>query len=177
MRIKSLSTSIREIQRTVGLGRTSLLLMCQAALLAIVVAAAAMAAAGSVSDRARDERTIQRLNDEWLKAYDAGDTQALDRIEDGTFVVSGDFGEVTKQHQLEDVRHRSDKISAVKRTIENQRIRFYGDVALVTEVDHSSVGADSSRYQSSMVWVRSGREWKVVHLHFSQLSERTAGMP
>lgn len=81
---------------------------------------------------ASDEQAIRQLQDEWLKAYDAGDVKALDRIEGHDFTVAGEFGESTKQQQLDRIQRRAEKSQAVTRKIENQQFRFYGEVALVT---------------------------------------------
>jgi ketosteroid isomerase-like protein len=122
--------------------------------------------------RAEDEQAIRKLHDAWLKAYDAGDAEALDRLEDDDFVVAGEFGERTKQQQLDSVRHRTGKSEAVDRKADPQRFRFYGDVALITEVDHASSAERPDKFQSTEVWVRAGSTWKVVHLHFSHLAKQ-----
>lgn len=122
------------------------------------------------SPRTTDEQTVYRLNEEWLKAYDAGDVPTLDRIEDDSFTVSGEFGEVTKAHQLDGVRKRAGASLAGNRKIDHQQFRSYGDAMLVTEVDHSSSTDGSDDFQSTTVWVRHGSTWRVIHLHFSRLA-------
>lgn len=120
-----------------------------------------------------EEQTLRRLNNEWLKAYDTGDVQALDRIESEDFTASGEFGVRTKQQQLEGIRHRPEKRQEVTRRIDNQEFRFYGDVALVTETDHASSGEGPyDDFQSTELWVRLGGAWKVVHLHYSRLDKK-----
>jgi ketosteroid isomerase-like protein len=129
-------------------------------------------AAQPSSGRADDEQAIRKLNEAWLKAYDTGDAETLDRIENDDFTVAGEFGERTKQQQLNSVRHRTEKSEAVNRKVDLQRFRFYGDVAVVTEIDHTSSAEGPDEYQSTEVWVRSGSTWKVVHLHFSRLAKQ-----
>jgi hypothetical protein len=58
------------------------------------------------STRAQDERAIIQQRDALLKAYDAGDVKTLSEIEDDTFTLAGDFGQVTKQLHLDQVRRR-----------------------------------------------------------------------
>ena len=53
------------------------------------------------SNHADDERAIRRLNEEVLKAYNLGDVKTLDRVEGADFTLTGDFGEVPKQQQLD----------------------------------------------------------------------------
>jgi hypothetical protein len=91
--------------------------------------------ASPASTRAQDERAIIQQRDALLKAYDTGDVKTLSEIEDDTFTLAGDFGQMTKQQHLDQVRRR-DKPQVVSRTIDNQ-FRFYGYVALLTEVDHA----------------------------------------
>lgn len=113
-----------------------------------------------------NEETLRQLNNEWIKAFDAGDMTALDRIEDDSFTVAHDGGQVTKQGQFAYVRQRGAQV--VTRKIEGQQVRFYGDVALLTETDESSFAEDSAYFYSTSVWVRRGDKWKVVHLHYSK---------
>jgi hypothetical protein len=52
-------------------------------------------AASPSSHHASDEPAIRHLNEEWLKAYDAGDVKILDRIEGGdhhAHTISARFG-------------------------------------------------------------------------------------
>jgi len=124
------------------------------------------------ANHTNDEQVIGHLNLQWLNAYDAGDVAALDRIENDDFTVASDFGEVTKQQQLEEVRHRSGKPEASSRRVDNQQFRFYGDVALVTEVDRNTSAEGTSVFQSTTLWVRRGGVWRVVHLHYSSLPKK-----
>ena len=108
-----------------------------------------------------------------LHAYDVADLAALDRVESDDFTLSGDFGISKKQQHLDRTRKRGPYSVAVNRKIENQEFRFYGDVALLTEVDRASTtGGGSSSYQSTSIWIRQGGIWRVAHLHYSQLAEK-----
>jgi ketosteroid isomerase-like protein len=119
------------------------------------------------------EQTIRQLNEQMLHAYDVADLLILDRVESDDFTVSGDFGIASKQQHLDRTRERGPYSVEVSRNIENQRFRFYGDVALLTEVDRASTtGGGSSRYQSTSVWIRQGETWRVAHLHYSELAEK-----
>lgn len=122
------------------------------------------------SNRAADEQAILKQRDAVLKAYDEGDVKTLDQIEDADFTLAGDFGQMTKQQHLDQVRHRAEP-QRVTRKIDNQ-FRFYGDVALLTEVDHASASDGHADYQTTIVWVRRGDTWKVVHMHYSLLGSK-----
>jgi ketosteroid isomerase-like protein len=129
----------------------------------------AQAASGN---HAADEQAISRLNEQLLKAYNLGDVNTLERIEDADFLVAGGFGEVSKSQQLDDVRHRKDNPTSVALTVSNPRFRFYGDTALLTEVEKYGSPANEPGFETTSLWVRRGGEWKVVHLHFSQLTQK-----
>ena len=73
--------------------------------------------ASPTSTRAQDERTIIQQRDALLKAYDAGDVKTLSEIEVDSFTLAGEFGQMTKQQHLGQVRRR-EKPQVVSRTIE-----------------------------------------------------------
>jgi hypothetical protein len=118
--------------------------------------------------RARDEQAIIQLRDALLKAYDSGNVKTLSEIEDDDFTLAGEFGQVTKQQHLDQVRRR-EKPQVVSRKIDNQ-FQFYGNVALLTEVDHAADAEGKADYQTSILWVRHGNTWRVAHMHFSKIS-------
>lgn len=124
------------------------------------------------AERADDEQAIHLLNEECLRAHDIGDVATLDRIEDADFTISGDFGVVNKQQQLDKVRHRTGKAEVVTRKIDPQQFRFYDSVALVTETDRPTTADGTFAFQSTEVWVRRGDSWKLVHLHDSRVEEK-----
>jgi len=100
-----------------------------------------------------DERVIRQRNEECLKAHDAADVATLDRIEDAHFTISGDFGIVTKQRQFNGIRKRTSKPEVITRKIDSQQFRFYGQVALVTEIDRPTTADGTFAFQSTEVWV------------------------
>jgi ketosteroid isomerase-like protein len=128
-------------------------------------------AASAASDHAADEQAIRRLNEDALKAYNSGEVSTLDRIEDADFVLTGDFGEVSRAKQIEDASHHKQNASDVRLIVANQHIRFYGDTAVLTEIERYGDGQDFPRYQTTSVWVRRGQDWKLVHMHYSTLTK------
>ena len=125
----------------------------------------------AANGRSVDEQAIRQLNEDVLKAYNLGDVKTLDKVEDSDFVLSGDFGEVPKAQQLNDVRHRKENPTSVRVFVANARLRFYGDTALLTEVERYGEGDAFPRYETTSVWTRRGDSWKLVHMHFSKLSK------
>jgi hypothetical protein len=128
-------------------------------------------AAAASSNHAGDEQAIRRLNVDVLKAYNLADVNTLDRVEDVDFTLTGDFGEVTKAQQIDDVSHQKPNATSVNVIIANGRFRFYGDSALLTEVERYGEGEDFPKYETTSLWVRRGGDWKLVHLHYSKLSK------
>jgi ketosteroid isomerase-like protein len=122
------------------------------------------------STRAQDERAIIQLRDALFKAYDAGDVKTLSEIEDDDFTLAGAFGQMTKQQHLDQVRRRA-KPQVVARKIDNQ-LRFYGDVALLTEVDHAADAEGKADFQTTILWVRHGNTWRVAHMHYSKVNDK-----
>jgi hypothetical protein len=119
-----------------------------------------------------DEKAIRELNEECLKAHDAGDVATLDRIEDADFTLSGDFGIVSKQQHLDRVRKRTSKPEVFTRKIDSQQFRFYDGIALVTETDRPTTADGAFAFQSTEVWVHRNDSWKLLHLHYSRLEQK-----
>jgi ketosteroid isomerase-like protein len=131
----------------------------------------AYAQAQTSNSHVADEQVIRELNDTVLKAYNTGDINTVDRIESADFLLSGDFGEISKAQELEQMRNRmqQDHGSPIHLTVENVRLRFYGDAALLTEVEKYD---DPTRYETTSLWVRQDSQWKIVHLHYSTLGNK-----
>jgi len=128
------------------------------------------AQAQNTASRGADEQAIAQLNLEALTAFDKGDAKTLDRIEADDFTIATDQGIITKADHLKGVRGRAVDSSPIDRTITDQKIRFYGDAAIVTEIDHAAGTGGKSQYQTTSVWARGKGTWRIVHLHYSQLS-------
>ena len=82
--------------------------------------------------------------------------KTLDRVEDVDFTLTGDFGEVTKAQQIDDVSHRKPNATSVNVIVANARFRFYGDSALLTEVERYGEGEDFPKFETTSLWVRRG---------------------
>jgi len=124
------------------------------------------------STHSAEEKAIRQLNEECLNAHDVADVSTLDRIEDADFTISGDFGIVNKQQQLDKVRHRTGKPEVVTRKIDSQQFRFYDGIALVTETDRPTTADGTFAFQSTEVWVHRNDSWKLLHLHYSRLEDK-----
>ncbi len=143
--------------------------MKSALLFLLIISATLVTAqtAASADKHASDMQTILQLRDALLKAYDVGDVKTLDQIEEDDFTLANDKGQLSKQQHLDFVRHR-EKPQQVTRKIDNE-FRFYGDVVLLTEVDHATSPEGKSDFQTTTIWVRPGNAWRIAHMHFSLL--------
>lgn len=128
--------------------------------------------ASLIGNRATDEAALRQLNEQLLTAHDHADVTTLDRIEADDFTIAGDFGTVNKKAQLDHLRAPDHKTESVERKISPQEIRLYGDVALITETDHSHTADGTFDFETSSMWVRAGDSWRVVHMHFSELAKK-----
>jgi ketosteroid isomerase-like protein len=135
---------------------------------AVLVAAPILFSAGKIS---KDEDTIRQLNEQSLTAFDKKEAATLDKLEADDFDILTDAGTLTKQDHLKGVRAAKDnnEVYPINRTVENQKIRIYGDTAIVTQLDHASASGGSSTYAATYVWIRHDGQWKLVHLHYTKV--------
>ena len=143
-------------------------MICLSCAVALVLAALAQ----SATDRPKDEAAIRQLNEQVLKAYNTGDLTTVERIEGADFTLANDSGQVTKTQHLESARQRKELPTTVQLTVENAQIRFFGDAALLTEIEKWGDPAQTAGFQTTSVWVKRGADWKLVHLHYSQLGDK-----
>lgn len=122
--------------------------------------------------RSADEATLRSLNEKLLTAHDHRNVAVLDQIEADDFTLSGDFGTVAKQAQLDNLRKATYPVETLDRKIEPQVIRFYGDVALLTETDRAHTASGTFNYETTSVWVRSGDSWRIVQMHYSAMTDK-----
>jgi Domain of unknown function (DUF4440) len=124
-----------------------------------------------------EEETLRQLNEKLPKAHDKADVTTLDQIESDDFTLAGDFGTVTKREHLDQVRLAGGQPEPVNRLIIPQQIRFYGDVALITETDHASrSGGAKSDYQTTSMWVRSGESWRICAYALFEIGGEVANL-
>ena len=85
-------------------------------------------------DPRRDKLLAAR--DAWYVAFYAGDTDAMDKVEAKEFVVIGDRSGGTKEEQLKGIKKAVEDRKwfpkGMAQVTENLRVRFEGNVAVVT---------------------------------------------
>lgn len=129
----------------------------------------------STQDNAEQE--LKRLEDEWLNSYLRGDKQTFDRIVADDFTRTDESGKfATKAEERAIVQAPPPSVNASLAN-EDMKVRFYGNVAIVTGLIVSKVQGNLS-FQSRFTdtFVKRGGRWQVVARHYSRVPmERIAG--
>jgi len=122
------------------------------------------------------EQEILAAERKWLDAFYSLDMLSLEATESADFTMLVPPGMVTKDQQLKIVQQRSSVVGTPKipvtYTLENQTVRIYGNVALVSDTCAVAGGGDSrtispGRYWQTEVWRLRVGGWKLVHVHIS----------
>ena len=122
------------------------------------------------------EQQLKRLEDEWLNSYLRGDKQTFDRIVADDFTRTDESGKfATKAEERAIVQAPPPSVNA-SLTNEDMKVRFYGNVAIITGLIVSKVQGNlsfQSRFTDTFI-KRRGR-WQVVARHYSRVpTERIA---
>lgn len=138
-----------------------------------------MGAVSADADEADDRKQIQTARDQWLKAFYAGDTKTMDRLETDEFIVIA--GEIVsdKEQQLVSIKKAADEGRGFPEGIAGVDIdvktRFPSkDVAILSgHVGNKRPEEEEPRMKFAVteVWQRTDKGWRVAHLHFHPLEE------
>jgi uncharacterized protein (TIGR02246 family) len=132
---------------------------------ALLCAATLIAAGQTTSSPNPEEESVRKIEDEFATAYGRNDAEALDRLWAADYTFVNPAGQVlTKAQRLAMIRSGELKIEAYTR--DDERIRIYGDTAIVTyrsTVKAQRNGADisSQRRVITVLLKRDGR-WQAV---------------
>jgi hypothetical protein len=122
------------------------------------------------------EQELKRLEDKWLNSYLRGDKQTFDRIVADDFTRTDESGKfATKAEERALVQAPPPSLNA-SLTNEDMKVRFYGNVAIVTGLIVSKVqGSLSFQSRFTDTFIKRGGRWQVVARHYSRVpSERIA---
>ena len=111
-----------------------------------------------------DDPDLKSTEQQWVDAYYRGDGKTLSRIEADDFTVIANGQKQTKAQQIAEVEGRG-PVGVPQPNVEEE-VRHYGDLALITGLS----GVANVRFTA--VWINQNGSWKVVHLHYSQETER-----
>ena len=137
------------------------------------------ARSASARDAAQDEREILRAEALICKAFESGDGATLEKHLDARFTLTSSRGEVTDRKQnIAEVVSREPRYEVFRN--HGQKIRLYGDAAIVTGVTtvKGTAGQDAfaADFQYTDTWIRRDGHWKMAASHASRL-QRPASRP
>lgn len=140
---------------------------------------------GQKADKKRQynvEQEILKLEKEWIDAYFRWDIDALNRIEADDFHVlhSGANIPRTKEEQLAIIKTATEaqkkQLAASTRTVEQVKIRIYGNVVVITSVDTQTWPSTkvigeirSGKDLYTGIWVKRNGRWQIVNAQWTAL--------
>jgi ketosteroid isomerase-like protein len=138
-----------------------------------------VAAANVAADEADDRKQIQTARQQWMKAFFAGDTETMDRLETDGFIVIAAKVIQDKKTQLAGIKQQKETGNwfppGIVGVDVDVKTRFVGDnVAIVSgHVANKIPGEEDPRMQFAIteVWQRTGDGWRTAHLHFHPLED------
>lgn len=130
-------------------------------------------ATAQARDSAQDEREILRVEAEVCRAFEAGDADTLRRHLEPTFTLVDSRGTVTDLAQNAAEVARREPVYEMFRN-HDQRIRLYGDAAVVTGITSiRSRAADGEVFEGDFrftdTWIHRDGTWKMTASHASRL--------
>lgn len=135
----------------------------------------ALCSLGAVAQQAGPQETrllvLERL---WNEAQVNRDASALDALVGSRFTDTEWNGEVSdKQHFLADIKDPQFKPSSL--TIQDVKMNFYGDTAVVIGTYHTQGTYQSKPYDHlgrfTDTWVKDGDKWQCVASHTSLIKK------
>lgn len=116
---------------------------------------------------------IQALNG-WAAAELHGDAAYLERALVNDFVGIGPLGfMLTKQDWL--ARHQSGDLRYAAFTLDEVKVRMYGETALVTcrQIQQATYRGTNvpGQFRVSLVFVRQGEQWRLANLQLSAIGQ------
>ena len=133
---------------------------------------AIVASVQAASSRSREDAVL-KFEHEWADAWVKGDIKAISRMVTDDFIEIDPAGKVnTRAEHIAQFTSGAFKLQSL--VLSNLRVRFYGDVAVVTglaEDKGSHNGQNiSGTYSFTDVLVRRGGEWKAVSTQATKIA-------
>ncbi|MEA3016861.1 MAG: hypothetical protein QOI38_1583 [Sphingomonadales bacterium] len=132
--------------------------------------AVALLAASCNATHERDEAGVREANARYDRAIVAGDRAALERL------LARDYVYITAEATVRDragtiAQVTSGQVRIASSGSEDVRVRWFGDVALVTGRFNGQVTAGGSTFphneRYTSIWTRSSDGWQIRHEHAS----------
>ncbi|HEX4666123.1 MAG TPA: nuclear transport factor 2 family protein [Chthoniobacterales bacterium] len=131
-----------------------------------IIATSTSGLAQTSSDNLR--RELERLHNQWYKAFDKGDGATMDKMEMPNLVLvnaDGKGGIWTKDGP----RAGKQKATGRSTTVSNVQVRQFGDSAILNGVVTSKNGRESTRSSTTVVWIRKDNQWLVASAQWSDI--------
>jgi ketosteroid isomerase-like protein len=139
--------------------------------LAVGLAVPAMSVVAA-ADRSADEQQIRKIEQDWINAIVKRDGAFLTKLEADDFTLTDPDGTVLdKAGSIKETASGETMFDEVK--IDNLKVRFYGDTAIVNGQATAKVRTPdqdlSGQYAWTDVFVKQNGEWKAVAAHVTMI--------
>ncbi len=119
------------------------------------------------------ESQLKDLSREWMKAEVSGDVAYIEHTLADDFLAIGPRGYMlNKEDWL--ARYRSGDLKNDSLSLDDVRVRVYGDAAVVTGIELQKGTYKNqpipAQLRTSLVWVRQGEVWRLAGAQMSPLS-------
>ena len=138
---------------------------------------AGLLASGAVlaRDKVQDERDIRAAEAALCHAFEIGDAGELKKFLDPTFTLTNSRGEVTDyQANLAEVASREPRYDMFRN--HDQKVRMYGDAAVVTGITSIKGSADkkpfAADFQFTDTYVFRDGHWLLAASHASKIPDK-----
>ncbi|MEO7323495.1 MAG: nuclear transport factor 2 family protein [Dokdonella sp.] len=129
----------------------------------------------SARDQAQDERELLRAEAALCHAFEVGAADSVGKGLDARFTLTDSRGNVTDRAQnVAEVAKRDPYYDVFRNS--GQKVRLYGDAALVTGVTtikgHSGSTAIDAEFAYTDTWIRRDGAWIIAASHASRLPQK-----
>jgi ketosteroid isomerase-like protein len=123
-----------------------------------------------VSDQA--EKGVRDAEEEWRRAFIAGDAGVLERLHEDEFESVNFLGALSKKSDvMSDVRAGRFRYESMAH--EDVAVRIHGDVGIVVGVTvNKGMRGDrdvSGTFRFTRIWVRRNSAWRAIFAHYTRL--------
>jgi len=131
----------------------------------ILAASTSLVAAGQTQSRVpkpvnKVERQLLELESQWINGFGKPDRALLERLMTDDYVSNNADGSVTNKAQSI-AAAEAGFFSGTTSTREDVKVRVYGDMAVITCLDHVK-GKFNGQFRHTSIWVKRKGNWQVV---------------
>ena len=131
----------------------------------ILAASTSLVAAGQTQSRVpkpvnKIEQQLLELESQWINGFGKPDRALLERLMTDDYVSNNADGSVTNKAQSI-AAAEAGFFSGTTSTREDLKVRVYGDMAVITCLDHVK-GKFNGQFRHTSIWVKRKGNWQVV---------------